>query len=367
MNTIIELIEVINFFHKYKIWGLILLLCFLIYKLLSILLDEDKSNIWRAKIYKVLYKLSKKSEAEKKYISNDVSGRLNLARRNMPFGKDLIPKSIKLEWIESACGESYLPKEGELVVKLNPAEAQENNITFLAQALIRSTSLVGMRYILDKPLEDAIDLNLIKSLLSEVGNRAILDWYMKYEYMPQVNKCETLKNWNSKIVNIDERGLFTRLLLVELENYGKKLAGRIKTIEMESEIRGLIEFIFNISTKKYGDNAPLDYRRRNIKIGVLLVGETSKILWGIEPYIKAFLIHLNQDAEAIYVVSFSKEFLKEKDEKSEKEFEKMRIYLHTRIEKDFKVKKDFELAYSCYDIKGRRRKAKCVRYIPIFI
>jgi len=366
MNTIIDYVDIINFCYKYRIWGLILLLCFLIYKLLNILIDEDKSNIWRAKFYKVLYKLSKKSEAEKKYISNDVSGRLNLARRRMPFGKDLIPKSIKLEWIENAQGESYVPKEGELVVKLDPAEAQEKNITSLAQALVQRTALIGIRYVLEKALEDAIDLNLIKSLLNKIGNRPIMDWYMRHEYMPQVDQSEDLKKWNSKIIEIDERGLFTRLLLVELESYGKNLSGRPKTIEMESEIKGLIEFIFKIATKRYGEDAPLDYRRRNIKIGVLLVGETSKMLSSIEPYIKAFIMHLNQEAKAIYVVSFSKEFLKEKDEESSKAFEEMRAYLHKRIEHDFKVQKDFELTYSCSDVAGRRRKAKCVRYIPIF-
>jgi len=363
MNILLEIIEIIE---KYRLWGLILLLILIIYILLRTLIDEDKSNIWRGKFYKVLYKLLKKREAEKRYISNDVSGRLNLARRQMPFGKDLIPKSIKLEWIKNAQGDSYVPREGELVVKLDPAEAQENNITYLAQAMVQKTALIGVRYILDKPLEDAIDLNLIKNLLNKIGNRTILDWYMKNEYMPQVDQRNDLKNWNSKIVEIDERGLFTRLLLVELDSYGKSLVGRPRTIEMESEIKGLIEFIFKIATKRYGEDAPLSYRRRNIKIGVLLVGETSKVLWSIEPYIKAFAMSLNQEAKAIYVVSFSKEFLKEKDEESEKAFEEMRAYLHKRIEKDFKVQKDFELAYQCYDIKGRRRKAKCIRYIPIF-
>jgi small subunit ribosomal protein S1 len=363
MNILLEIIGIIE---KYRLWGLILLLVLIIYILLRTLLDEDKSNIWRGIFYKVLYKLFKKGEAEKRYISNDVSGRLNLARRQMPFGKDLIPKSIKLEWIENAQGESYVPKEGELVVKLDPAEAQENNITSLAQALVQRTALIGIRYVLEKAIEDAIDLNLIKSLLSKIGNRPIMDWYMRHEYMPQVVQSDDLKKWNSKIVEIDERGLFTRLLLVELESYGKNLSGRPKTIEMESEIKGLIEFIFKIATKRYGEDAPLDYRRRNIKIGVLLVGETSKVLWSIEPYIKAFAMKLNQEAEAIYVVSFSKEFLKEKDEESEKAFEEIRACLHKRIEKDFNVQKDFELAYSCYDIEGRRRKAKCIRYVPIF-
>jgi len=358
--------DIVEFIFKYKVWGLVGLLVVAILWLFRILLDEDRSNIWRGRFYKVLYKLSKRREAEKKYIASDVAGCLNLARREMPFGKDLIPKSLKVEWIESSSGQNYVLKEGELVVKLDPAEEQEKNIINLARALIQRTSLIGVRYVLEKPLEDTIDLNLIKNLLSKIGNRTILDWYMKYEYTPKIEQDEKLKNWNSKIVAIDERGLFTRLLLVELDRYGVKIAGIPRSSEMETEIRGLIEFLYRIATKNYGENAPLDYITKNIKIGILIVGETSKILLSIDPYIKAFIHRLNKQVESIYVLSFSKDFLKERDEESEKVFEEMRTYLQKKIESDFKVEKDFELKYLCYDVKGRKREAKFVHYIPIY-
>jgi len=368
LNILVEIIELIK---KYGILGLLLLfiaLCiYLIIHFFRILLDEDKSNCWRGKVYKSIYKLTKKREAEKKYIANDIAGRLNLARRQMPFGKESIPKALKVEWIDGSQVESYIPKEGELVVKLESAETQEKNIVSLAQALVSRTTLIGVRYILNEPLENAMDLNLVKNLLNEIRNRTILDWYMRYEYMPKIDQREDLKEWNSKIVEIDERGLFTRLLLVELDNYGKKIAGRLKTNEMELEIEELIEFLYKIATKTYGENAPLDYLTKNIKIGVLIVGETSKVLFsGIEPYIRAFIHKLNQRIEAIYVLSFSKEFLREYDEKSSKVFEEIQTFLHQKIEQDFKVQKDFELAYSCTDVNGRRRKAKCIRYIPIY-
>jgi len=372
MATILDiLVESIELIKKYRVLGLVVLLSslviYLIICLLRILLDEDKSDYWRGRIYKFIYKLTKKREVEKKYIANDITGRLNLARRQMPFGKESIPKALKVEWIDGTEGESYVPKEGELIVKLDSAEVQEKNIVYLAQALVSRTTLIGIRYILNEPLENAIDLNLVKNLLKEIKNRTILDWYMKYEYMPKIDQREGLKEWNSKIVEIDERGLFTRLLLVELDNYGKTIAGRPKTNEMELEIEGLIEFLYKIATKTYGENAPLDYISNSIKIGVLIVGETNKVLFsGIEPYIRAFIYKLNQRIEAIYVLSFSKEFLREHDEKSSKTFEEIQTFLHQKIEQDFKVQKDFELAFLCTDVSGRKRKAKCIRYIPIY-
>jgi len=365
------LLEIAKLIKKYGLRALVLFLLVVLFYIVvcffSILLDEDKSDLWRGKVYKFLYKLTKKRDAEKKYIANDVAGRVNLARKQMPFGKESIPKALRVEWIDSGQVESYVPKEGELVVKLESAETQEKNITSLAQALVSRTALVGIRYIISKPLENAIDLNLIKKLLSEIKNRAILDWYMRNEYMPKIVQNKNLKEWNSKIVEIDERGLFTRLLLVELDSYGKKIAGRLKTTEMESEIENLIEFLYKIANKTYGVDAPLDYITRNVKIGVLIVGETSKILsYGIEPYVHAFICKLNKKIEAIYVLSFSKEFLGEHDEKNSKAFGEIQTFLQQKIEQDFKVERDFELAYSCIDVNGRERKAKCIRYIPIY-
>jgi hypothetical protein len=85
-------------------WGAFLILIGIIYYLLRVILDEDRSAAWRARIYKAVYKVSGKSEAEKKYIENDICSRINITRRNMPFGKEYLPKAIKVEWFESTEG-----------------------------------------------------------------------------------------------------------------------------------------------------------------------------------------------------------------------------------------------------------------------
>ena len=138
LATLIELIS------KYGPWGIFI---GTIYYLLKVILDEDRSAAWRARIYKAVYKISGKSEAEKKYIENDINSRINLARRNIPFGKEYLPKAIKVEWFESAEGETARIKEDEIVVRLDPAESQEKNIVLLANALVKQTSLTGIRHI----------------------------------------------------------------------------------------------------------------------------------------------------------------------------------------------------------------------------
>jgi len=355
----------IEFVTKYGVWGILFILVGAIIYLLKVILDEDRSAAWRARFYKGVYKITGKTEAEKKYIENDISSKINLARRNMPFGKEYLPKAIKVQWVESQEGRTAQIKESELLVRLDPAESQEKNIVLLANALVKQTSLVGIRYILKEPLETSIDLNLVKNLLKEVGDRRVLDWYLRNEYIPTVNSSNEIEEWNGKVVEIDERGLFTRLLLVELDDYSKKVAGKLQTQVMFDEIAGLVNFLYLISTKAYGQDVPLDYITKNIKIGVILVGETSKILLsGINPYLIAFTYKTKQQLTSIYVIQFDKELLGVTDPERYKEFVEITDRLDKNIVERFKVQKEFEFKYTCTDVSGNKRKAKISRYIP---
>jgi len=349
-------------------WGILVILIGIIYYLLRIILDEDRSGAWRARIYKAIFKISGKSEAEKKYIENDICSRINLARRGMPFGKEYLPKSIAIEWLEGRTGETVNIKENEIVVRLDPAESQEKNVVLLASALVKQTSLVGIRHILKESLELSIDLNIVKNLLKQSRDKRILDWFFCNEYQPNIDKSGDIKEWNGKIVEIDERGLFTRLLLVELDEYSKSISARSSSPEMFDEIVGLVNFLFKIATKAYGQEVPLDYVSRNIKIGVILVGDTSKILYdGVEPYLRAFAHTMRRQLASIYVIQFDKELLGVTDPQAYEEFVELTKGLERKIEEIFRIKKDFELKYTCTDSLGKKRKAGISHYIPEYL
>lgn len=359
---------IIDFLSKHGQWGILVIAVGLVFYLLRVILDEDKTAALRARIYKAIYGVTGKSSAEKRYIENDVSSRINLARRKMPFATEYLPRAIKVQWFETGTGETAHIKEDEIVVRLDPAESEEKNIVVLTGALVKRTSLVGIRHIIKEPVELSMDLNLVKNLLKEIGDRGVLDWFFRNEYGPAVDKSEEMREWNGKIVEIDERGLFTRLLLVELDNYSKQIMGKPSTDEMFDEIVGLIDFLFRIATKAVGQDAPLEYISRHIKIGVMLVGETSKILYdGLEPYLKAFAHKMRQQLASIYVIVFDKELLGAYDPEAYEMFVRETKGLSREIEQRFRIQKHFQLSYTCTDAAGNKRKAKVSHYIPQYV
>lgn len=363
-----DLVTLIEFVTKYGIWGILIISIGIIVELIRVILDEDRSDAWRARISWAKYKLSGESKAEKKYIENDINSRINLARRAMPFGKEYLPKAIKIDWFEGGEGQTANIKNNEIVVRLDPADLQERNIVLLAGALVEQTALVGIRYVLKEALERSMDLNIIKNLLKAIGNKRVLDWYLRNEYQPDIDKSNEIKKWNDKIVEIDESGLFTRMLLVELDDYSRRIVGKLSSQEMFDEVAGLVNFIYEIATRSYSQETPLDYTSRNIKIGVILVGKTSKILSGIERYLMAFAYKMEEQVTSIYVVVWDKEALGSTDSEAYNEFVEMTESLDNEIQKTFRVPKDFgPLKYKFTDANGDRRTGKISHYTPEYV
>src|SRR4051812_27733201 len=97
------LIKVLDASAKYGPW----VLCGLsIWWMVTILLDEDRSALLRARIYKTLFQFTGRSDQEKKYIANDIRGQLNLARRQLCPSKEFPGKAVEVIWVEGGRGDA---------------------------------------------------------------------------------------------------------------------------------------------------------------------------------------------------------------------------------------------------------------------
>jgi len=307
--------------------------------------------------------VSGRRDAEKKYIAEDINGRINLARRRLHQGRTALPRAVNVEWVEGNPEGTYDIAEGEFVVRLDPSAAQEKNIAKLAMAVVGRTTLIGIRHLVEVPLQKAIDLNLVRTVLREVGDRKVLDWFFQEEYIPGTKESD-IDKWNREVVEIDERGLFTRLLLVELDAFAKRIAGMVPRPYMMGEIENLVHFLYTIATKQVGQDVPLRFIRAHMGIGVILVARTSTLLTeGVEPYVKAMNYHVQRQLNSVYVIVFDEELLRDADEEAHRQFVKLTRELDREILQSSLIIKDFSLSYSCVDQQGRKRNAMCTRYL----
>jgi len=282
----------------------------------------------------------------------------------MHFGSNLLPKAVDISWVQSGAGTTYDIREGEFVVRLDPSEQQPKNIALLACALVKRTTLIGIRHAVEQPLQIAIDMNLIRNLLITINKPIILDWFLSNEYRQQTTINQDTEKRNSQILSIDERGLFTRLLLVELEQFSKEMIGRESRPYMVGEIEGLIDFLYKFCSKPFGYDVPLRYSRAFIRIAIIIVAKTSKIIQeGPTPYIRAMQYNLEKQFKSIYILAYDKDWLGQKDYEMQKYFDEQLKSLGDKIDKSTVAKKTHDIKFSCLDFDGNHRITRLLRYI----
>lgn len=336
---------------------------YLFLKCLGIFLDEDKSDLWRGRFYRAAFWLTGKRDKEKKYISNDVKGRLNLARRKMHFGATVLPTAVDVEWVEGGRPEAYSIKEGEFIVRLDPAQSQTKNITTLAVLLVQKTTLRGLRSSLDDSLTCAVDMNLAKNLLFELGNREVMDWFLANEYERAIHCTSACEKISKQLRVLEERGFFTRLFLVEMEELSQKVYGLGPTEAAALDVAALIEFLYTLATKKAKRKIPLDLNGTYLRIGVILVAKTGTILnIGIDPYIQVMESKISEGKETVYLLALDKEWLGEVDISAYEEFKGKISDLRTAMLTRTMAGEDFVDEFTMVDSEGNRRRGTCIRY-----
>jgi hypothetical protein len=170
--------------------------------------------------------------------------------------------------------------------------------------------------------------------------------------------------WYSKVAEIDDQGLFNILLLVELEDYGRRIGGKEPRPYMFGQIEYAVNFIHNIATKKEGIEVKLDFIRTHIKLKIILVERADAILeQGIKPYVDAVKIALDC-VEAFYLIILQKDYLKLKNIEGFFNYRRLCKDLAMEIESLPGVSKHFEVpSYEYSDPNGIHREGKLIRYL----
>lgn len=330
--------------------------------LLRAVLNPAKADGLRATFYGVLHTITKKRDHEKRYIANDLNSRINTARQKLNFTHQGVASAVSVEWVEHGAGRFYDIREGEFVVCLDSRECQEQNVVRLATAVVERTTLIGIRHIFSKSLAGAIDLNLVRDILFAAKTKRILDWFFSNELSPALHADPNLRNWHDQIRETDERGLFTRILLVELAEFARRVYGLAPRPFMVGELEDLVVFVHRIATKPFGRDVPLEFLTAYVKTGLILVADDKILSSGIDPYVHAATELLRAGVESLYLISWDKRAPAQRNRTASRTFEKRIGRLVQTLSGLNGLQKDGSHRYSTVDSFGNPRMALCVRF-----
>ena len=247
-----------------------------------IIIFPEKVKLIQASVTQLIGKIS--FWARKSTIKNRIEGHCDSALKD--FHKEIpdvdIPKLV-VEWVD---GDNFdtIVKDNEAVVLLQYSHNDTLNIVKATTAYVKDAFLVHAKPYLSTSLHNSLDLSVIRYVLQRLrkNSKSTVSRFVKehseelHEYSATINKIE----------KINDAGLFTRLLIRELDVYGNSLLGRIPEEEHSKEADDYLEFLYQIATREPDEYTKLAFVRPDIKVGVLLVAKIDNYQNnGISPYL----------------------------------------------------------------------------------
>lgn len=296
MNKIIEYIKVFIEGH-----GISSLLVLIILMLLYIGATKPENfQIYFGFIWRILAHPLK--SLRKHSIKSDVEGPCTKALKNIAKElPDIDIPTLSINWVNEYNLETAL-KDGKAIVKLRFEDNPTKNIVKATTIYVKDAFLKHTKPYINENFRKALDISVTKKILLKIEKNSsnILSTFIDEnisESFDVFERCELIEE-------IDDNGLFTRILLRELYLFGKKLYGGNIKEEYKKESDEFLRFVNQISTREYDDDTPLSFSKQILKVGVVLVAKEETFLnYGIKPYLRRIKLGMSKGIESFYLLA----------------------------------------------------------------
>lgn len=228
----------------------------------------------------------------------------------------LLPYALKIKWVSPETTREAFIEKDRVVVLLSHHKNQDENVSKATAFYMAKAVIPEARPQIDRKLSSAIDLMMTKkALYSFIESGSALDHFVTTVLRPQTESDEEIKSLCKAIEVTDERGLFTRILLRELLELGRRRAGITETGDTVAETNAFVKHLETIAEKEKGVDVDPGFLKKHVRIAVVLIARSGKIGAGHDQYIHAIdKLGIRTSARSIYIfarseknVTFAKE------------------------------------------------------------
>ena len=238
------------------------------------------------------------------YIASEVSSTVNQF-----FTKDLFNHLILSEetdfhvkWVRKA--KDPLLKQGSLILRLKQDDDQTRNILNATKVALPQVICPLIRSNLNSHISSAIDLTLMQKLATKIGNHGKLT-FKKYFLDPETKEDKRIGGLISELILLDKHGVFTPILLNELNNIGEGLFADSDTKDYSLETISFIKYLLQIVNRNIGEEIELNYIKPPFKVGSILLAVKHRAdTQGLRPYLRRINIKVSKGCESLYIIAF---------------------------------------------------------------
>jgi len=214
---------------------------------------------------------------------------------------DIEIPELSIDWVKEDNLQTIF-EEGKAIVKLKFSNDQTRNVIKATTVYVRDAFLKHSKPYLSEKLKKAIDFSITRKILLNLNKnkKNIVSQFIE----DNTRDIEFMRDICSRIEEIDDNGLFTRIFIRELDYFGTKLIGRIPTTDNCKEADDFLEFIYEIAIREPDDFTPLQFPRNTLKAAILLVAKKETYFnHGLLPYLRRIKLGLAQGIETFYLLA----------------------------------------------------------------
>ena len=233
-------------------------------------------------------------------IKSSLQGRISTFARSMNEQVNgIMPYNVRLSFVKEIDRTELDPENQVVIVRIRDNLEDDRNLVNSMMAFCSIGVVPQARQYLSKTMNAAIDVTVTRKLLNDLKHYGALQ-YLYNEVLTEDGSDEgkAREEFCRMFDALDESGLFTRVFLEEMRDFGARIASRYPTPFHNAEAVQFAEYVYQFTTRPTGsDMGDIGYDGNYISTAFVPVGTVETMVsGGEEPYLR----HIRRLREAEY-------------------------------------------------------------------
>lgn len=291
------MIDVLSWLAQYGGWGLLIIVVILI------IAYYDKIEKPVAKIYELFSWAG--ACWRRRAVKADIQGNVNAFSRSVEQEvPNTMPYKMKLQFVRELDRAELLQEKNLVLVRIRDRRHDDKNLVHAMLAFCPVGLLPVSRPYLDDALGKAVDYTTMRKLLSMMGHHSALNYFYEEVLEPEVARKRDLEKLCVILDGLDEKGLFTKVILRELRDFGGKVGSRYPTKTHKDETRQFVEYMDVVAKRVPGEEIDTQFQGNHISMGFVFIGTSEKVKdKGLVTYLQAIQYKKGMSIERVYLAA----------------------------------------------------------------
>jgi len=190
-----------------------------------------------------------------------------------------MPYNMKLQFVSDIDRAELLREKNLVLVRIRDRRHDDRNFVRAMLTFCPVGVLPASRPYLNGLLSDAIDFTITRKFLNAVQYQGALNYLYKEVIEPEIVEKPELDKLCTILDRLDEQGLFTKVALRELRDFGVKIGSRYPTEAHKQEARQFVEYMNAVATRPPGEHMEeVGCLGTHISMGFVFVGTSGTVI-----------------------------------------------------------------------------------------